>query len=95
MGLLRGGIDTFLKNGVVERRNRHLLETARALSFQMHVPKHFWANVIFTACFLTNQMSSSFFYWDTPYHTLFPNKLTFPIKPRIFRCTCFVQDVHP
>ena len=37
-------VDTPSQNGVVERKNRHLLETARALLFQMHVPKHFWAD---------------------------------------------------
>ena len=29
------------QNGVAERKNEHLLETARTLLFQMHVPKHF------------------------------------------------------
>ena len=47
-------VDTLSQNGVVERKNRNLLETARALLFQMHVPKHFWANVVSTTCFLIN-----------------------------------------
>ena len=34
-------IDTPSQNGVVERKNRHLLETVRALLFQMNVPKNF------------------------------------------------------
>ena len=34
-------VDTPAQNGVAERNNRHLLKTARALLFHMHVPKHF------------------------------------------------------
>ena len=34
-------VDIPAQNGVAERKNRHLLETTRALLFQMHVPKHF------------------------------------------------------
>ncbi|RVX21101.1 Retrovirus-related Pol polyprotein from transposon TNT 1-94 [Vitis vinifera] len=49
-------VDTPSQNGVVERKNRHLLETARALMFQMKVPKQFWADAVSTACFLINRM---------------------------------------
>ena len=52
-------VDTPSKNGVAERKNRHLLEIARALLFQMHVPKHFWVDAVSTACFLINRMPSS------------------------------------
>ena len=38
-------------NRVAERNNKHLLETARPLLFQMHVPKHFWADVVSIAFF--------------------------------------------
>ena len=34
-------VDTPSHNGVAKRKNRHLLETAQALSFQLNVPKHF------------------------------------------------------
>ena len=60
----------------------------------MHVPKHFWADVVTTAYFLINRMPSSILNWVTPFQTLFPHKSLFPIKPRVFGCTCFVQDVH-
>ena len=82
-------------NGVAERKNRHLLETARALLFQMHVPKHFWVDVVSTARFLINQMSSSVLDWVTPFQTLFPHKPFFPIEPRVFGCTHYVLDVRP
>ena len=72
-------VDTPSQNGVAERKNRHLLETARALLFQMHVLKHFWVDVVSTACFLINRMSSLVLNWATPYHYLFPNDPLFPI----------------
>ena len=68
--LLRGRINT--------------LETTKALLFQMHVPKHFWADAVSIACFFINWMPSSVLNLDTPYHILFPNKPLFPIEPRIF-----------
>ena len=74
-------VDTPSQNGVVERKNRHLLEPARALLFQMHVPKHFWADAISIACFLINLMSSFVLNRVTPFQTLFPHKSLFPIKP--------------
>ena len=61
----------------------------------MHVPKHFWADVVSTACFLINRMPSSVLDWATPFQTIFPHKSLFPIEPQVFGCTCYVQDVGP
>ena len=88
-------VDIPSHNGVAERKNRHLLETTRALLFQMNVPKHFWADVVSTACFFINGMPSSVLNWATPYHQLFSNNSLFLIDPKVFGCTCFVRDVRP
>ena len=61
-------VDTPSQNEVAERKNRLILETARALLFLMHVPKHIWADAVSTACFLINRMPSSVLNWATPYH---------------------------
>ena len=88
-------VDTPSQNGVAERKNRLLLEATRALLFQMHVPKHFWAGTLSTNCFLINRMSSSFLNWETLYHQLFPNNPLFPIEPNVFGCTyLFGMSVH-
>ena len=39
-------------------------------------------------------MSSLVLNWATPYHQLFPNNPLFPIDPKVFGCTCFVQGVR-
>ena len=60
----------------------------------MHVPKHFWANAVFTACFLINRMPSFLLNWTAPFQTPFSHKSLFPIEPWVFVCTCFVRDVR-
>ena len=45
-------VNTHSQNGVAERKNIHLLKTARALLFQMQVLKNFWVDAVSTTCFL-------------------------------------------
>ncbi|GKA63687.1 retrovirus-related pol polyprotein from transposon TNT 1-94 [Tanacetum coccineum] len=43
------------KNGVVERRNRTIVESARTMLSATKVPLFFWAEAIATACFTQNR----------------------------------------
>ncbi|XP_050229207.1 uncharacterized protein LOC126678346 [Mercurialis annua] len=52
-------VDTPSQNGLAERKNRHLLETARVLLFQTQVPKYFWIDAVSTTCFFINRMRSA------------------------------------
>ena len=88
-------VDTPAQNGVAERKNRHLLETAHALMFHSCVPKLFWADAVSTACFLINRMPSAVLNGSIPYSILFPTTKVFPVDPKIFGCVCFVQDIRP
>ena len=83
-------VDTLSQNGVAERKNKHLLETAQALLFHMIVFKHFWVDAVSTTFFFINKMPLSVLNWTDPYHQLFPNNLLFPIDPKVFGCTYFV-----
>ena len=71
-----------------------LKEKIDTLLFQMHVPKHFWADAVSIACFLINRMPSSVLNWVTSFQALFPHKSLFSIEPSVFGCTCFVWDVR-
>ena len=48
--------DTPQQNGVAERKNRTLLEMARAMMIESHVPKSFWPEAVATANYLSNRL---------------------------------------
>jgi hypothetical protein len=52
-------VGTPQQNGVAERRNRHVLETARSLFLEYEVPQIYWDYAVATAIYLINCMSSS------------------------------------
>ncbi|CAL2234484.1 unnamed protein product [Prunus armeniaca] len=63
-------LQTSQQNGVVERKNRHLLETARALLIGAHVPHHHWDYAIVTAVHLINRMPFGVLTFKTPLQML-------------------------
>ena len=83
------------QNGVVERKNRHLIETTRTLLLHYHVPFRFWGDVVLTACYLINRMPSSVLHDRIPHSLLFPNQPLYSLPPRVFGCTCFVHILIP
>ncbi|RVW81318.1 Retrovirus-related Pol polyprotein from transposon TNT 1-94 [Vitis vinifera] len=88
-------VDTPQQNGIVERKNRHLLEVARSLMFSMNVPKLFWGQAVLTAAYLINRMPSRVLKFQTPCQTLlksFPTtRLISTVPPKIFGCSVFVH----
>lgn len=88
----RSCVGTPQQNGVVERKHRHLLETARALSLQSNFPRSFWGHVVQCAAYLINRMPLVSLDNVSPYEKLFghaPNN----DHLRAFGCLCFVSTL--
>nr|GEU65028.1 integrase, catalytic region, zinc finger, CCHC-type, peptidase aspartic, catalytic [Tanacetum cinerariifolium] len=58
------------QNGVVERRNRTLVEAARTMLSTAKVPLFFWAEAIATTCFTQNHSLVIPHHEKTPYHII-------------------------
>ncbi|GJW99778.1 retrovirus-related pol polyprotein from transposon TNT 1-94 [Tanacetum coccineum] len=61
---------TTKQNGVVERRNRTLVEAARTMLSATKVPLFFWAKAIATTCFTQNHLLIIPGHEKTPYHII-------------------------
>ncbi|XP_033134685.1 uncharacterized protein LOC103873924 isoform X1 [Brassica rapa] len=77
------------QNGVAERKNRHLMEVAKSMMFQMRVPKRFWSDVVITACYLINRIPTRILEDKAPYEVLNNSK---PVLDhlRVFGCISYV-----
>ena len=58
------------QNGVVERKNRSLEETARTLLQESKLPRSFWAEAVNTACYVLNRVIIRPILEKTPYELL-------------------------
>ena len=81
------------KNGITARKNRHILETARALLLGAHVPNHYLGDVVDTTVHLINRMPLKVLGFKTPLKAL-STYVSLPIvlmlPPHIFCCVTFV-----
>ena len=70
------------QNGVAERKNRHLVETARTMLLHHNVPSQFWGDAILTACYLINRMPSTVLHNKVPHSLLFP--FVYSVVPTLY-----------
>ncbi|KAL4341003.1 hypothetical protein GQ457_08G035090 [Hibiscus cannabinus] len=76
------------QNGVCERRNRTVLEMARCMLFEKHIPKLFWAEAIATTVYLLNRLATKAVDGKTPFEAWSGSKPS--VKHlRVFGSICY------
>ncbi|WVZ90654.1 hypothetical protein U9M48_036936 [Paspalum notatum var. saurae] len=77
------------QNGVVERKNRILVEMARTMLDEHRTPRRFWAEAVNTACYIANRIFLRAFLGKTSYELRFGRQAS--VKHlQAFGCRCFV-----
>ena len=81
------------QNGVVEWKNRTLIEAGRTMLEDAQLPTYFWAEAINTACYTQNSTLINK-HGKTPYEMVKGKKPSLK-HLHIFGCKCFVLKTHP
>ncbi|GJW99889.1 retrovirus-related pol polyprotein from transposon TNT 1-94 [Tanacetum coccineum] len=77
------------QNGVVERRNRTLVEAARTMLSASKLPLSFWAEAVATACYTQNRSIIISTHGKTAYHIIKPTEPSIK-HHRHFGCICYI-----
>lgn len=73
---------------IVERRHRHIIETAKTILHQASLPPIFWSYACQQATFLINKMPTPILQNKSPHEVLFKAKLNYE-SIKVFGCLCY------
>ena len=79
----------------VERKHRHLLDTARSLMFQASFPSPYWGHAILMATLIINRLPLSLLSWKTLFEGLYQKPPTYDLL-KVFGCLYFstITQLH-
>nr|GEV90989.1 putative ribonuclease H-like domain-containing protein [Tanacetum cinerariifolium] len=81
------------QNRVVERKHRHLLETARALRISANLPKRFWGECILTAAYVINRLPSKVIKNKTPFEIIWNKEPDYSLL-KVFGCLVYFKNTN-
>ena len=84
---------THQQNGVVERKNRTLVEMARTMLDEYKTPQPFLPDAIDTACHIINSVYLHKFFKKTSYELLTDKKPNVSYF-KVFGTKCWIRDPH-
>lgn len=83
------------QNGLVERRNKSILEIVHASLFDMKVPRQYWGEAVRSAAYIMNRTPSKVIEFVTPIqklHDIIGTTQKQNLEPRVFGCTAYVHQ---
>ncbi|MCH79834.1 peptide transporter PTR2 [Trifolium medium] len=88
-------VNTPQQNGRVERKHQCILNIARALMTQSHLPPRYWGYAVLHSVFIVNRVPSNAIKGQIPF-TVLHNKLPDLSQLKVFGSLCYVstQDNH-
>ena len=94
MGIIhqRTCIHTPQQNGIAKRKHRHILEVARSIRFQGHIPIRFWGHCILNAAYIINRLPTSVLHGKSPYEMFHKCKPSLQ-HMRVIGCLCFAKSM--
>ena len=78
------------QNGIIERKNKHLLDTVRSLLLESSVPARFWSEALSVVVHLINRLPSTKLNNESPYFCLYGAQPGYT-HLHTFGCVCFVH----
>ena len=82
------------QNGVVERRNRTLMEMTRSMMKHMSVPSYLWGEAVRHSMYLINRVATRTLKLQTPYEC-YKKKKPNVGHLRVFGCVCYAKNEAP
>lgn len=79
------------QNGVVERKNRSLVELARSMLNETNLPKYIWADVVDTSYYVMNYVLIQSILNRTP-HELYKRRNPNISYFHVLGCKCFIHN---
>ena len=85
-------VNTPQQNGIVERKHDHLLNVARALMIQSHLPKIYWSYSVIHVTYIINMLPTPVLNYSSPHEMLYKTEVDFT-ELKVFGSLCYVSTL--